>query len=387
MTRPFMLFLLLVAVCGTADAAKKGKTEEVEVDHVALAALLIKDGFYDRAETVLRNVDTTKKGVDLARYHTLRGLVFLQKSLFVEARDSFRSAIAAGQKEPIVHVYIAQASYGLKDWKATIAAIRAAGASAEELPATYAMLAQAHWNLGEREAAWQALSRGEKRHPNYSDLTRQKFFYLMELGLYQSAAEEGERYLAKRGGDVSDHLLIGAALRQSRQYDKALRFLEMARVRFPDNEPVMLELARTYLETGSVLTAAQMFEQASYRDTKFVADAAELYRRAKKHYRALHLNTLIPDRKERLKQKLAIYLETEQYELIAAMGSDLLRVGLLDDDEIRYALAYGYFQTGAFRRAEQELARIQKPEVFRRAAELRREMERCKSEPAHCGNR
>ncbi len=385
MARGTLTIVLVLILCGTLTAAKRGKKEETEIDHIALAALMIKDGFYDRAAAVLQNVDTTKKGVDLPRYHTLRGLVLLQRSLYAEARDAFRSAIAAGQKEPVIHLYIAQASYGLKDWRGTIEAIQAAGATAEDLPPSYAMLAQSFWNLGDRAAAWNALTRGERRHPGYADLTRQKFFYLMELGLYQSAVEEGTRYLAKRQGEASDHLLIGAALRQGRQYDKALLVLETARVRFPDSEPVMLELARTYLDSGNTLTAAQMFEQASRTEPKFIADAAELYRRARKYYRALHLNTLIPDQKEKLKQKLAIYLETDQYELVAGMAGDLARVGLLEDDEIRYALAYSYFQTGELSRAERELARIRKPEVFRRAAELRREMERCKVEPAHCG--
>ncbi len=376
---------LAIVLCGALMGAKHGKKEGQEVDHIALAALMIKDGFYDRAETVLRNVDTAQKGVDFARYHTLRGLILLHRSLYAEARDAFQRAVAAGQQDPVVHLYIAQASYGLKDWKGTVEAIRAAGATAEDLPPTYAMLAQSLWNLEKREDAWRVLTRAEAKHPAYADFTRQKFFYLMELGLYQSAVEEGERYLAKRQGEASDHLLIGAALRQSRQYDKALLILETARVRFPDSEPVMLELARTYLDSGNVLTAAQMFEQASRTDPKFIADAAELYRRARKHYRALHLNTLIADRKERLKQKLAIYLDTDQHELIAGMAHDLVRVGLLDDDEIRYALAYSFFQIGEITRAERELARIQRPEVFRRAAELRREMERCKADPIRCG--
>lgn len=384
MRRTTILFLILCLLGGTL-AAKEDKKKEAEVDHVALAALLIKDGLYDRAETVLRNVDTTKKGIDLARYHTLRGLVSLQRSLFVEARDSFRRAVEAGQKEPIIHVYIAQSSYGIKDWKDAAAAIETAGATAEALPVMFSMLAQCRWNLGEKDKAWSALSRGEKRHPGYADLTRQKFFYLVELGLYQSAVEEGNRYLAKTEGNEKDYLLIGTALRQSRQYDKALPFLEYARVKFPGSEPVMLELARTYLDTGNILTAAHLFERASQNEPKFVGDAAELFRRAKKYYRALHLNTLITDQKEKLKQKLAIYLETESYELIAGMAGDLARVGLLDDDDIRYALGYSLFQSGEPGKAEAQLAKIQKPELFRRAAELRREMERCKNEPAHCG--
>jgi len=386
MRRIFMILLIISALGVTAAAAKKEKKNDPEIDYVALAALLVKDGLYDRAETVLHNVDITKKGTDLPRYYTLRGLVLLKKELFVEARDSFRQAIVAGQKEPVVHLYIAQASFGLKDWRGTLDAFTAAGTLADDLPALFSMRTQCHWMLGEKEKAWTVLTRGEQRFPGAADLTRQKFFYLLELGLYQSAVMEGERYLSKTPGGEQDLLLVGAALRQSRQYDKAILFLEKAHLLFPRSEPVMLELARSYLEMGQILTAAGLFERGAQEKPAFLGDAAELYRRAKKYYRAMHLNTLIPDRRERVKQKLAIYLETEQYELVVGMGSDLARVGLLDDDDIRYALAYALFRIGDLDGAEQHLSRIRRPDTFRRAAELRREMQRCKDEPLHCVN-
>jgi len=62
-------FLLMLALALPAHA-------EV-VDHVALAALMVKDGHWDRAQATLAEVDPTQEGLDLERFHAVRGLVRL----------------------------------------------------------------------------------------------------------------------------------------------------------------------------------------------------------------------------------------------------------------------------------------------------------------------
>src|SRR6056297_1915431 len=47
------------------------------VEFLSLAAVLIGDGNYQRARNVLGRVDTQADEIDLARYHTLAGLVAL----------------------------------------------------------------------------------------------------------------------------------------------------------------------------------------------------------------------------------------------------------------------------------------------------------------------
>ena len=53
------------------------------------------------------------------------------------------------------------------------------------------MRAQAHWNAVEKEASWSALSDGLARFPDHGDLRRRSLMMLVQLGLYQTAAEMG----------------------------------------------------------------------------------------------------------------------------------------------------------------------------------------------------
>src|SRR3546814_2754509 len=50
------------------------------VDYLGLATLLTRDGEYARAEQALANIDPTAEGVDLIQYHTVRGLLALERS-------------------------------------------------------------------------------------------------------------------------------------------------------------------------------------------------------------------------------------------------------------------------------------------------------------------
>ena len=67
MTCLFPIGWLLVTPAVAADAPVE------EVDLVAVAAVLVRDGHLDRAAGVLAEVDPTAEGVDLVRYHLLRG--------------------------------------------------------------------------------------------------------------------------------------------------------------------------------------------------------------------------------------------------------------------------------------------------------------------------
>ena len=119
-------------------------------------------------------------------------------------------------------------------------------------------------------------------------------------------------------------------------------------------------------------------------DPQLISEAAELYRRAGRTSRALMLNGQIRDQSVKLKQRLAILLELQRFEQAASMDEDLVRIGLLEDEDIRYALAYAVFKTGDFDGAEFHLQKLSRPDLFRKAAELRRAMADCSEEPWQC---
>lgn len=96
------------------------------------------------------------------------------------------------------------------------------------------------------------------------------------------------------------------------------------------------------------------------------------------------MNESILDQKVKLKQRLSILLALKQFERAANMESSLYRTGLLEDQSVRYALAYALFSTRRFAEVNKHLDHLKDAELFRKATELRRLMEVCKTEPWQC---
>jgi tetratricopeptide (TPR) repeat protein len=247
------------------------------------------------------------------------------------------------------------------------------------------MRAQSHWQLGNLEQAWQVLAAGASRFPDRAgDFTRRQVFLLVEQGLYQEAAELGQTFMAQGQANVQDAMAIGNALREAGQTDKALRILEAARLEDPDNVRLARVLAQTWLDREQVLPAADILHEAARLDPELMAEAAELYRKAGWLMQALTLNAQVIDQSRKLKQRLAIFIELGRFDQASGMEPDLVRTGLLSEEDIRYALAYALFKTGRYDRAETHLAQLTRNDLFRKANELRRAMAQCAEEPWLC---
>ena len=382
--RALSALLAVVLLAATAGAIAAEEEKEDKVDYLSLAALLIRDGHYARADAALRRVDTADQATDLARFHTLEGLAKLYLEEYQSAREAFLNAQEQGQDDPIVHVYLAQAHYNLGDYRRSLDALAAAGQAALDRPELYLMRSQAHWKLGERRAAWDALEAGQQRFPAHGDFLRRKTFLLIQLELYQAAAEQGLEYVRSAEPGLEDYIAIGSALRRSRQTDEALRFLEAAVLAFPDSRDALLELAHTYLDAGKAHAAADLFEKAAVRDDALVFEAAEVNRRAGHLFRALFLNARVGDQDKKLKQRLGILLELKHYGQVASMEDDLFRVGLLENDDVRYALAYAQFRLGDFAQAERHLKQLTGGDAFRKATAVREAMTDCREARWRC---
>lgn len=66
------------------------------------------------------------------------------------------------------------------------------------------------------------------------------------------------------------------------------------------------------------------------------------------------------------------------------MGDRLERIGLLEDQNLVYALAYANFKVGAFHDSERYIKRIDDPRLFEHATQLRQIIARCERDPAEC---
>jgi len=369
------------------DADPAGLDDPQEpVEFLSLAAVLIGDGNYQRARNALARVDTRAEEVDLARYHTLAGLVALNLDELPLAATEFEAAIDAGQSDPVVRLYLAQAYFGQGRYDETLEQLAQAGDEATRVPSIFLMRAQAHWALKDYAAAWHVLGEGRAEFPDRAgDFARRQVFLLVDQGLYQEAADQGLQYLESGLATSDDAVAIGNALRETGQFQQAAVILEKARLSAPDNVLLGKVLSHVYLDQGRALAAADVMRTTALYDSDLASDAAELYKRAGWLIQALSLNAQVIDQSKKLKQRLAIFLELNRFDQAAGMEQDLTRVGLLTDEDIRYALAYALFKSGDFERSEQHLQQLTRSDLFRRAVELRRAMEQCAESPWMCG--
>jgi tetratricopeptide (TPR) repeat protein len=364
--------LLLCLLLAAALPARAAEESADEVDFLALAALMLRDGNIDRAIVALDQVDPAAEGVDLVRYYTLRGMAHMRRNELDPARDALLQAVESGDAEAVVFVYLAQVNYQLQDYRATIDALDRAGAALERVPSAYHMKAQSYWLLEEPVMALAILDQGARVFPEDSNFIRRKVFYLVDLGLYKEAVVQGRQYLQQSAGTLEDYVALGNALRASGELDEAAAFLEEAQLMFPDSPEVKKVLAHVYIEREQLSAAADLLYQA------------ELYRRAGQTHRALTINSGLSDQPEKFRQRLALYLELQNFEQAAAMEIPLRRVGLLEDEDLRYAIAYSLFKTGDFAAAEEHLAALNRPDLFRKAAELRRAIQDCAEDSWKC---
>jgi tetratricopeptide (TPR) repeat protein len=376
-----LLLLVLALACGTPVRADNSADE---VDFLALASLMLRDGNIDRAMVALDQFDTQAEGADLVRYYTLYGMVHMRGNKLEPARDAFERAVAAGEAEAVVHVYLAQVNYQLEDYAAAITSLDRAGAAVERVPSVYHMRAQCYWLLDNAVMALATLDQAAVLFPEDVTFLRRKVFYLVDLGLFQEATILGQQYLDKSAGKLEDYIALGNALRASGELEEAARLLEYAQLLFPGSPEVRKVLAHVYIEREQLSAAADILHQAALLQPDLLGEAAELYRRSGQAYRALILNSQLTDQPEKLRQRLALYLQLESFEQAAAMELPLKRIGLLEDEDLRYAIAYALFKTGEFAAAEQHLAALNRPDLFRKAAELRRAIQDCKDDRWKC---
>jgi tetratricopeptide (TPR) repeat protein len=370
---------LLALLLATAALAA-----EDEVNYLDLAALMLRDGNLDRAILALDQVELEAEELDLLRYYTLRGMAHLRREEPQLAVEALRPAVATGEAESTVYVYLAQALFQLERYREVLDALDAGGPDLARIVAIHHMRAQCHWLLGEAAMAMATLDRAADLFPAESSFLRRKVFFLIELGLYREAVEAGQRYLQVSAGRRDDYLAIGAALRAAGEAGEAIRLLEQARLRSPGDPEINKVLARAYLDQGQFNTAADLVYEAALADDSLISEAAELYRRAGRPARALLLNGQVSDQRVKLRQRLALLLELQRFEQAATMDDELRRVGLMGDEDIRYAMAYAAFKTGDFSGAEGYLQQLTRPDLFRKAAELRRAMQDCAEDPWQC---
>ena len=377
----FMLVLPLLLLGLTLNAAQK---QDEDIDYIALATLLAKDGHYLRANEALEHVDPKEDGLDLVQYYTLEGIINAKLHNYKKSNENFYKAIKNGQKEKSVYIYIAQNYFKLKEYKKVIEALQKADEIVRKKPNLLALKAESYFRAKRYEQALKTLSLLLKLHPDYYDAYRQRFAYFMKLHLYKSALEDASVYLkhGKKDPKVISSFIF--ALREAKELKKATKLAEIAHMQYPKNATITVLLANLYIDQSKLKAAADLFDEASLVEYKYTKDAAEMYRRIKDYVKALYKNSQIEDPKVKYKQKVAIYLAFGAFEKIAAMKDVLERNNLLEDQNILYALAYSFYKIGDFENAQKYLQQITDSRLYKKSIELRKNMIKCQKNRWEC---
>lgn len=376
--------LIIIAGLVSGVVATSLQAEEVLPDPLDVAATLLKDGYYDRARELLAEADIDSPSFDSLRYYTLMGVMQHHRGYPDVSNIFIRRAIADGQDNPGILLYRAKNHFQLKEYQQVVSVLDEAGESATNDPQMLVMKAEAYKNLNDINSAWRVLDEGIERFPEYSRYYLQKFYYLIELGYFEAALEYAENYLKQEDYTEKEYIAVAYALRANGQPVKAAQLLEVAVLRHPDNEQLIELLGQVYIDQEYYLAAATVFDRASIVYPQFAHKAAALFLKAGQPVRSLQLNRRISDQKNKFQQRLSIDIYLEDYESLAAKTESLKRYGLLQQDDVLYAVGYAYYRNQDYDRAIQYLKQIEDNELFARASSIFRIIEGCQNEPAQC---
>ncbi|MMZ69804.1 hypothetical protein D1872_327140 [compost metagenome] len=81
---------------------------------------------------------------------------------------------------------------------------------------------------------------------------------------------------------------------------------------------------------------------------------------------------------------MAVLISEGAFEKVIGLEADLARYGLLNNDTIRYALAYAYYMVKDYSQAQKHLKKITDSQLFSKATIIRKNIEKCKEKPLEC---
>lgn len=355
-----------------------------DVDYVDLGATLLKDGYTQRAKTILDKVNVAKPNFDFPRYYSLKGIL-LQRLGYPELSNIFfNESINLGQDNPSTFLYIARNNWQSQNFQGVVDALELAGDAAKQNKEMFVIKAESFKQLDLLEDAWLVLDEGIELFPEYSRFYRQKFYYLLELGFFQQALDYADRFLERQEYSAKDYLAVAYTLRENSQFEFASELLEEAVYKYPDNEQLIELLGQVYIDQESYTAAALVYDYASLSNLKFAEKSSALYLKSRQPIRSLQINRRVLDQKEKFKQRVGIDIYLDDYESLVSKEPALKRYDLLSDDNIRYAIGFAFFRNGEYEKSTVHLKQITDSQLFERASYLLSQIEKCENEPEFC---
>lgn len=356
--------------------------EDADIDYEQVAALLIKEKFYDRAIVTLNKIK--KEDVeDKGKYNALYGLAYLRQRSFATALRYLEESILHKQ-ENVSEIYLnlAETYNQLERPQDALKILQKVTPNEQQKPIYVLLKSSAYWLNKQPNEAFSLINSNLAALPPTTSKLK-KVQWLIELNLVQAAQPYLDELLRKQI-QPSQILALAGLLRKGNHLETAVALLEKARLIFEDNENIAMELADAYLRTNRKFAAISILENYARRHGKLYAELALLHAQVGNLYLASFYQVFIKDDKQRLEQKLAVLLEEENYLMITALNTQFDTNGLTDKEEVRYALAFSYFKTGQFERADFYLNQISKTDLFEKATEVKRRISSCRTSPEQC---
>lgn len=412
---------LLVAMAGKVLAAED--LQDDPVDHLSLATMMVYDAKYDRARDELNRVDQKKPDFDPARFFTIKGVLaskiqddrsaienFLKAIEATRAKDfsapnarqnnQYLFSVGRGEKKEQapkidgamvkqeklekLYIYLSQSYYRIGEYAKTVESLDLAGNSGRNQSTLFLLRAECYWKIKDAHRAIDALNRGVTLFPEDSTLWQQKIRYFTELNLYQAAIESAKKAMAMSVSGETDFIFLAQLYARDHRWDEAIHLLEKTQASFPASASIRMLLGHYYLKKGMPYATASFFQAGAYRDGRYLEDAVEMMRRIKAYPQSIFLNSLMTDKVEKLKQKVAIFLDRGEYEKVIGLKDGLERYNILDDDSMRYAFAYASFMAKDYAAAEDYLGLINDQDLFMKGTVIRNNIERCRINSVEC---
>ena len=403
--------------------------EEQTINHMEIATIMYYDGKYGKALDELQKAKESHTNIEWDKYHNMRGLIFLKEEKYDTSIASFKEAIKATKvkvyvppveekskreylfkvfsdekkvekplvKKPVfdaeklrkdqieeIYIYLSQAYYKAEQYINAVHALDSAGEKGRNSASLFTLRAECYWKADQKGSAIDALSRGAKLFPKDATLLKQKFYYFAELKLYQASIDAAKAYMKKIPASAQEYISLAQMLQSGGESEEAIKVLEEAKLKFPSSAKIHILLGHYYNQKDMPHVTADLFEKGSYYDSTYIKEAAEMYRRNGELAHALYLNSMMTDKEEKTKQKVAIFIGKGEFEKIIGLKDALDRYGLLQNDNMRYALAYAYYMVKDYDRAEAELKKIEDDELFSKATVIRKNIEKCRSNSLEC---
>ncbi|MEM6558724.1 MAG: hypothetical protein AAF605_02975 [Myxococcota bacterium] len=320
-------------------------------------------GRFDDVDKLLDRLESRDADAMLmARY---RGLVAVAREDFETAAVQLGAAIELGDQAPVVSLYLAHAQMRLGRANDALVRLENVGSSLESGLSAALIRARAYRAIGRSTEAYETLRDASSRFEDSMLLVIELIVLCVELELLGESVRWIEVAASRENVEPEDALAI---IELSYRNPNALEALEQLALRFRGDPDIQGHLAYGYAEAGHAYLDARLFSTATLLGGDYAFEAADQYRLVRDYNAALRFNGWVPSERRRLRQRIAILFEAEQWSRVVALEPGWQRLRN-PDDVLRYQTAYAYYRLGRPVRAT-EVARSVKDGPWEESASL-----------------